>query len=420
MPYPNKRGSAILFRLIAYNKILFWQRRKDMFQRVKLRWLSMLLLGTMLNVTYAEETKDVNASEDISFFTKEGDFDVSEYLSQAYGFLPVPILITEPAIGYGGGAALVYLHDKFVGRKGASGRNIPSSMSGLILAATENETKIAGGFHLGYYMDDTLRTQTFVMATNININFYTPTNRAVFMNLKTPIAYQSVKKRIYESDIFLGLAYLYASTELSLNNISDRDITLPSVESTNAALGLIFDYDTRDNVLSPNKGMLFNARANFFDEKLGSDNAFEKYYLQELLYVPLSSKVNLDHRFVFDKIVGEDAPFYMYPAVNMRGVPALRYQGENVALYEAQLSYAFSKRWTGVLFGGISRAYGQTGALGISEDISFSEAPTVVAKGLGFRYLIAEKFGLRMGVDIAQSNDDSAFYIQFGTAWTGF
>lgn len=54
-----------------------------------------------------------------------------------------------------------------------------------------------------------------------------------------------------------------------------------------------------------------------------------------------------------------------------------------------------------------------------AEDLSFSDAPTVVVKGLGFRYLIAEKFGLRMGIDVAMSNEDKAFYIQFGTAWLG-
>lgn len=89
-------------------------------------------------ISMAETRLDDNGTEALSFFTEEGDLDMSNYLSQAYGFLPVPIIITEPAIGYGGGAAIVYLHDKFIGRKGASGRNIPPSMSGIILAGTEN------------------------------------------------------------------------------------------------------------------------------------------------------------------------------------------------------------------------------------------------------------------------------------------
>ena len=373
----------------------------------------------LFTVSQAEENVDMNVSEELTFFTQEGDLDLSNYLSQAYGFLPVPILITEPAIGYGGGAALVYLHDKFVGRKGASGRNIPPSMSGVILAATENKTKVAGGFHIGYYFEDTLRTQTFVMLTDINMNFYTPDDKAVFMNLKTPIAYQSLKYRLFDSDVFLGASYLYSSSEIKLNKEEENDIELPPHKVTNAALGLIFDYDTRDNALSPNKGMLFNVRANLFDERVGSDYDFKKYFLQELLYIPLTSDINLDHRLVFDKVVGDDAPFYMYPSVSMRGVPAMRYQGENVALYEAQLTYDFNSRWSGVVFGGVARAYGKRSSLKFAEEISFKDAPTVVSKGLGFRYLIAEKFGLRMGVDIAMSNEDKAFYIQFGTAWIG-
>jgi outer membrane protein assembly factor BamA len=374
----------------------------------------------LLSSGFAEERHDLNVSDELTFFTEEGDLDLSHYLSQAYGFLPVPIIITEPAIGYGGGAAIVYLHDKFVGRKGASGRNIPPSMSGLILAATENGTKIAGGFHLGYYLEDRLRTQTFVMLTNVNINFYTPAGRAIFMNLKSPIAYQSLKYRMGESDVFLGAAYLYTSSELKLNREDeDKDILREPYKVTSSALGLIFDYDTRDNALSPNKGMLFNARANFFFESIGSDNEFQKYFFQELLYVPLTEKINLDHRFVFDKVVGEEAPFYMYPAVNMRGVPAMRYQGENVALYEAQLTYDLNERWSAVLFGGVARAYGERKNILGDKSVSFGDAPTVVSKGVGFRYLIAEKFGLRMGIDVAMSNEDKAFYIQFGTAWMG-
>lgn len=164
--------------------------------------------------------------------------------------------------------------------------------------------------------------------------------------------------------------------------------------------------------------MLFNARANFFTEAAGSDNDFQKYFVQELLYLPLSEKINFDQRFSFDTVRG-DAPFFMYPAVNMRGVSAMHYQGENVASYEAQLSYDINYRWRALVFGGLARAYGERKFLDLKKEVSFQEAPTVVSKGLGFRYLIAEKFGLRMGIDVAMSNEDKAFYIQFGTAWMG-
>jgi hypothetical protein len=37
--------------------------------------------------------------------------------------------------------------------------------------------------------------------------------------------------------------------------------------------------------------------------------------------------------------------------------------------------------------------------------------------GTGYRYLIARKFGLRMGMDVAFSSDDWGYYIIFGSNW---
>jgi hypothetical protein len=52
---------------------------------------------------------------------QDGEFDVSEWLLEKKGFLPVPILITEPAIGYGGGAALLWFRES-LGERQAQGR----------------------------------------------------------------------------------------------------------------------------------------------------------------------------------------------------------------------------------------------------------------------------------------------------------
>ena len=41
----------------------------------------------------------------------------------------------------------------------------------------------------------------------------------------------------------------------------------------------------------------------------------------------------------------------------------------------------------------------------------------VNAWGVGFRYLIARRLGMYMGADIAKGPEDTAFYIQAGSAW---
>ena len=42
---------------------------------------------------------------------------------------------------------------------------------------------------------------------------------------------------------------------------------------------------------------------------------------------------------------------------------------------------------------------------------------TLVTGGTGFRYELARKYGLHMGVDVAFGPDGPVFYIQFGSAW---
>lgn len=40
---------------------------------------------------------------------QDGALDASEWLVEKKGFLPVPILITEPAVGYGAGLGLMFV-----------------------------------------------------------------------------------------------------------------------------------------------------------------------------------------------------------------------------------------------------------------------------------------------------------------------
>ena len=52
----------------------------------------------------------VNASQFIDVF--DGQFDASQYLSEnAYGFLPVPIIITDPAVEGGLGLMGLFFHE---------------------------------------------------------------------------------------------------------------------------------------------------------------------------------------------------------------------------------------------------------------------------------------------------------------------
>ncbi|NJD86399.1 MAG: glyceraldehyde-3-phosphate dehydrogenase, partial [Betaproteobacteria bacterium] len=73
---------------------------------------------------------------------EDGRFDTSRFLLDLKGFLPMPILITEPAIGYGGGAALLFF-DRNAPPDGQAreGRFVPPDITAAGGMATENGTR---------------------------------------------------------------------------------------------------------------------------------------------------------------------------------------------------------------------------------------------------------------------------------------
>ena len=48
---------------------------------------------------------------------------------------------------------------------------------------------------------------------------------------------------------------------------------------------------------------------------------------------------------------------------------------------------------------------------------TFAATQNVGSGGVGFRYLLASKFGMHAGIDVAHSSGTTAFYIVVGSAW---
>ena len=48
---------------------------------------------------------------------------------------------------------------------------------------------------------------------------------------------------------------------------------------------------------------------------------------------------------------------------------------------------------------------------------AFDATQSVGAGGVGFRYELARKFGMHVGIDVAQSRGTTTVYLQVGNAW---
>ena len=152
--------------------------------------------------------------------------------------------------------------------------------------------------------------------------------------------------------------------------------------------------------------MLF--RSKNFDNNWGSDFDYDNYKGSLFHYTPFGDYSSLGLRLEAETVSG-NTPFFAFPFVDLRGIPAMRYQGESVMTGEAEYLWGLTPRWTLVFFGGI----GRTSA--ISEFLG--KGQTVGAGGLGFRYRLARKLGLQSGIDIARGPEDTSIYFTVGSAW---
>ena len=391
---------------------------------ISLCFLTLLHSAEESNVT--EETGFFDIDKSLFVSEDDGKFDISAYLSTKYGFMPMPIIVTEPAVGYGAGLNLMFLHDSLAS---SMERKSPPSISGVVGVGTENGTLFGAAYHLGFWKEDTIRSTTAVGALDINMNFYLH-DIGIDMNLKGYAAYQEVMFRLGESNFFLGGNYVYVDID-SKKNSEELPILNPLFEHEfkMGALAAVIQYDTRDTIFTPSKGLFAKASLRRVDENFGGNENFWRYGAKAFYFHPLLDKVTLGLRVEGEAVhasEGDRVPYIAKPSINMRGITAMRYQGEKMLLGEVQVRWEFIDRWNMVAFGGAGKVYGDEyrfvpGSGAIQESVSFKDAPTHPAGGVGFRYELARKFGLWGGLDFATNEEnDFAFYITVGSAWGAF
>jgi hypothetical protein len=368
-------------------------------------FFQVLFVFTCLNINAQEKTKFLSIFRD----SLDNAYDMSNFLINKKGILIVPSLITEPAVGYGIAGAALFFHSSYSEKLG------PPSISGVLGAYTQNGTWAAGAFHLGFWKRDRIRYMGAAARTYANLGFYGSGNlgllgiESVNLNLDAWLIVQQMKFRLGETDFFLGGRYIWFDTYNTFEvPIDNPDFTGSEFSSTLSEASLRFEFDSRNNVFTPTKGLFLALSGTYSDTWMGSDALYGRLGLTLIGYIPASNKIFLGVRHESAYALG-DVPFYARPFISLRGAPVMKYQNSNTAVMEAEVSYNVYKRWYVSGFTGIGNAFENF------ED--FEKGKSVTTIGTGFRYLMARKLGTHMGLDFGLSNDDYAIYIIFGTAW---
>jgi len=400
-----------------------------MFRRLLLILLLMVITGAYAQTVQPQQTGQTGKKKSIMTDTLDHKLDFSRYLIDMHGFIPWPSIISEPAVGnFGIALALVFISPK-ESEKAKQNFTFPD-ITGVAGMWTLNNSWGVAAIRQGSFPKIGMRYKLVLGYAPLNVEFYRTfnnpqtqkeTTKSFLFNLKSLFTTVEASENIWKNKIFVGLNYTFATTQVKVDlKIGDtlRRIieyfqldTLfekKEIRSNIGYAGLFAEWDNRNSIFTPDKGVRFRATGSLARNWLGSGKDYQQLDIYtNIFFQPVKPWVC---GFMAEwNMMSDKAPFYVLPYLTMRGLPAAQYQGQQALQFETEQRFDIVPRWSVVGFVGTGRTFSTSSYL---EDKSW-----YWAGGVGFRYLIARLFKLRMGVDIARGPDQFAYYIVFGHYW---
>ena len=365
----------------------------------------------------APQAPPAQEEEETSLFIdpEDGFFDVSQYLSSRTGFLPIAMPITEPAVGYGLAAGTVFFHTAPRAVDTPAGtRVLPPIATAFVGMGTENESWAGGAGHMHHWNEGRTRYLVGGGYGALNLDWFGQSDaldgRSLSYEIDAWALTQKLTFKLGSSDFFAGPTQRLLSTDTAfdIGGPPPAGIDGAELDTIVSGLGLAVGYDTRNSLFSPTRGTKASFDLTQNDEIFGSDFEYVRARLESCSYVPLGEAWTLGLR-GDARWAGEDAPYFDLASIHLRGIQAARYVDNATLTLEAELRWDVHRRWSLVGFGGTGRAADQT------EELDDAEAHG--AGGVGFRYLLARQYDLRMGLDVAAGSEETAVYVTIGTGW---
>lgn len=348
----------------------------------------------------AERIERVDSINDDSIATRKA-------IKKESGFVPVPVPIADPTVGYGLGVALLYLHPQ------RSNDTIsPASTTGLAGMYTETDSYFVALFQDSYWSADKYRFKGGLGYGRFNVDYYGTgsddplRDNPISYTIEGALFMPRFLMRIPFDNWFLGAQYLYLGSDITFDVYSwIPGLTEIEGEVNNAGIGGVVTYDSRDDNFFPAKGTWFELVASDYGESVGGDFEYQKltsfysHYFLILDSIILASR--LDGQFSDGNI-----PFFDLPYLRLRPFPTGRYRAKHAVSIQLEGRWKFHNRWGAVVFGGMGR---------IADEVSDLDSSSIVSSGgVGLRYQVKEDQGLNVGLDIAVGEGESAVYIQVG------
>ena len=298
----------------------------------------------------------------------------------------------------------------------------PPSAVGIAGVFTNNGSRaIALGGRL-YLKGDKYRVAAAFGTASVNLDVYgigkAAGSQGVFVPLNTE-GTGFIVEFLYalKKGVFIGVRGQYRNLGLSLNTerLSSSDVTVQPPDQVagvidqirgdlfrqrTVSIGPRFQWDSRDSVFYPKRGVLMDFGLDLFAEGLGSKWSYQYYKLGFNKYNKLGEHHVLAFRGMGCAAVGDRVPIYdlcLFGTMNdLRGYPAGRYQDRRMFATQAEYRLMFPARGFLGRFGVV--AFGGFGGVGRTfSDIGFSDL--LPAGGGGLRFRLVKKYPINFRGD---------------------
>ncbi len=339
-------------------------------------------------------------------YTAKAQHDTSSYKAS---FTPLPVVFYTPETRWGFGAASIY-NFKFKGEPDSSTASqlqfgFAYTLNKQLLVYLpfrlyySNENYIGYG-EVGYYK---YFFRYYGIGNNIDVNDF-ETYDVIFPRLRL-----NVLKKTFPN-LYIGGRYIfdgYDMVEVEPGGKLDNSDVLGRDGGIISGLGVVSNFDTRDNIFFPRKGVFLETVVLANQTFLGSDFNYVNYVVDFSKYFTINKNHVLALN-AFGNFNSGNPPFFQLALLGgtkkMRGYFEGTYRDKNLLL--SQIEYRLPLFWR---FGMV--AFGSYGAVAPSLS-QFQINQFRYTYGAGIRFRLNDD-GVNVRLDAAFSKNTSGFYLTF-------
>lgn len=193
----------------------------------------------------------------------------------------------------------------------------------------------------------------------------------------------------------LGIIYHFNHTSMQKvekNGILYTNVLPGSRGSLLSGLGPIIDWDSRDNIFYPAKGLWFQLYATAYRTGLGSEFDFTAWTMDFRHFFELQDRYILALQLMVKSMSGT-IPFNHLALLDLlRGVHSSRFRDRNTLMAQVEFRYPLYKRFSGVAFTSIGDVPHRI------DGLQLKEMKYAIGVGLRFAVLPVDKINLRFDV----------------------